>query len=622
MAEQARPGRVERGEGLALIGRQLRRAPRQFAVGAAGTVAFALATVASSYVIGWVTDDVLIPAVEEGNLTVAARALAAAAILGVAMVRAVGIAFRRFGAYTAQYHLQARDRIEITDRYLELPIEWHRRHPAGQLLSNVNADVESASNIASPLPMALGVVVMLGVTAALMVVTDPFLAVVGFAVGPAIALANFAYQRRITVVTIEAQRLRAEVSEIAHESFDAALVVKTLGREDAEVGRFGASSDALRDRMVDVGRLRAIFDPIMEALPSLGTLAVLLVGAWRVDAGIISAGTLVTFAYLFRLVSLPMRVFTWLMLMIPQAVAGHRRVDSVLREKAGVAYGETVPRRSGAAAAAVDTISYTYPEDAHTDLADLPVDFEAEAPDGRGIESISLDVVPGSTVAIVGPTGSGKSTIAQLMVRLFDPDSGCIALDGHGLIAVERDAIASQTAIVFQEAFLFDDTIRANITLGRDFDDADVAEAARLAQADKFIEALPESYDTPVGERGANLSGGQRQRIALARALIRRPRLLILDDATSAVDPAVEAAILDELADLDTSVVIVAYRRSSILLADTVIYVEDGRVIGRGDHAELYANIPAYAELIDAYDVDPDQDQDDPGHENLGATTS
>ena len=305
---------------------------------------------------------------------------------------------------------------------------------------------------------------------------------------------------------------------------------KHWGGRDAEVGRFGASSDALRDRMVDVGRLRAIFDPIMEALPSLGTLAVLLVGAWRVDAGIISAGTLVTFAYLFRLVTLPMRVFTWLMMMIPQAVAGHRRVDSVLQEKSGVAYGETVPHRSGAASAEVDTITYTYPEDSHTDLAEspsgsassstadtpAPIAEEIDA-DGRGIESISLDVVPGSTVAIVGPTGSGKSTIAQLMVRLFDPDSGCIALDGHGLVAVERDAIASQTAIVFQEAFLFDDTIRANITLSRDHDDADVAQAARIAQADKFIEALPEGYDTPVGERGANLSGGQRQRIALAR---------------------------------------------------------------------------------------------------------
>jgi len=342
---------------------------------------------------------------------------------------------------------------------------------------------------------------------------------------------------------------------------------------------------------------------LWAATTGLLTIAVLAVGAWRVDAGIISAGTLVTFAYLFRLVTLPMRVFTWLMMMIPQAVAGHRRVNSVLSERAGVTYGEAVPGRSGAAAAEVDTITYIYPDDSHSDLAETPTGATEDA-EGRGIESISLDVAPGSTVAIVGPTGSGKSTIAQLMVRLFDPDSGCIALDGHGLVAVDRDAIAGQTAIVFQEAFLFDDTIRANITLSGPFDDADVAQAARLAQADKFIDALPEGYDTPVGERGATLSGGQRQRIALARALIRRPRLLILDDATSAVDPAVEAAILDELADLDTSVVIVAYRRSSILLADVVIYVEDGRVIGRGDHDHLYRTVPAYAALIDAYDVE------------------
>lgn len=610
-----------------MIWRQLTRARREFTLGGVGTLFFALATVASSFVIGWATDDLLIPAVESGDLTAASAALAAGAIIGVAGIRASGIALRRFGAYLAQYRLQARDRTEVTDRYLTLPLEWHRRHPTGQLLSNVNADVEAASNIAAPLPMALGVVIMLVVTAALLVMTDPFLAAVGFAVLPAIALTNLAFQRRMRIVTIEAQRLRAQVSEIAHESFDAALVVKTLGREDAEVGRFGTSSDELRDRMVDVGRLRAIFDPLMEALPSLGTLAVLAVGAWRVDAGVISAGTLVTFAYLFRLVALPMRVFAWLLLQLPAAVAGWRRVDSVLQEKARVDYGAAVPAAAGAASARVDDIAYTYPDDTTADLATVgpsvadptssdrwvpsggsgiePAQSDGEGPsEGRGVESIAFDVPAGSTVAIVGPTGSGKSTIAQLLVRLFDPDRGCIALDGSHLPAVDRDAVADQTAIVFQEAFLFDDTIAENITLGRDFDWADVTNAARLAQADKFIEALPDGYHTKVGERGASLSGGQRQRIALARALIRRPRLLVLDDATSAVDPAVEAAILDELADLDTSVVIVAYRRSSILLADTVIYVEDGRVVGRGTHEHLYKTVPAYAELIDAYDVE------------------
>ena len=617
---------IERGEGAALIRRQLRRATREFTIGGIGTVFFALATVASSYVIGWVTDDLLLPAVADGNLTASAQAMAALAIIGVSGVRASGIALRRLGAYLAQYRLQARDRIDVTDRYLELPIEWHRRHPTGQLLSNVNSDVETSAQVASPLPMVFGVVIMLVVTATLLVLTDPFLALVGFAVGPALALVNIAFQSRMRIVTQEAQRLRAEVSEIAHESFDAALVVKTLGREDAEVGRFGATSDALRDRMVDVGKLRAMFDPLMEALPSIGTLAVLAVGAWRVDAGVITAGTLITFAYLFRLVALPMRVFAWLLMMLPAAVAGAKRVDAVLNEEVDVAYGDAVPRQQGAAAAQVETIAFTYPETGESDLLGGvgPSDTDAAStnggviPEGRGIESISLDVAPGSTVAVVGPTGSGKSTIAQLMVRLFDPDSGRICLDGHGLVAVDRDAMADQTAIVFQEAFLFDDTIGANITLGGNFTDAEMAEAAQLAQADKFITSLPRGYNTLVGERGAALSGGQRQRIALARALIRKPRLLILDDATSAVDPAVEAAILDELADLDTSVVIVAYRRSSILLADTVIYVEDGRVIGRGNHKQLYNSTPAYAALIDAYDVETEDDSavvglDDPG---------
>src|SRR5690606_27625359 len=192
----------------------------------------------------------------------------------------------------------------------------------------------------------------------------------------------------------------------------------------------------------------------------------------------------------------------------------------------------------------------------------------------------------------------------HLLVRLFDPDSGKIHLDGRGLADLDRDEIAAATALVFQEPFLFDDTVRANITLGDDYSDDEVEWAARLAQAHDFVTALPEGYETPVGERGSALSGGQRQRIALARALIRRPRLLVLDDATSAVDPAVESAILEGLSTLDTTVVIVAYRRSSIVLADEVIYIDDGRVIGRGTHQELYATLPEYAELIDAYEAE------------------
>lgn len=593
------------GNGRHLLARQIGRAPREFAFGGVGTTLWAGMTILSSFVVGWVTDRMLVPAVEAGEVAVTALVASAAAVLGVATFRGIGITMRRIGAYYSQYRLQYRDRVDVTDRYLDLPLEWHRRHPTGQLLANANEDIEAASFIAGPLPMAFGVVLLLIGTAVILIVTDPFLALIGFLVGPLLFVVNYAFQRRMRAVAAEAQSLRAEVADIAHESFDAALVVKTLGREDEEVGRFGERSDALRDRMVEVGRLRSAFDPIIESLPNLGVLAVLLVGAWRVDQGVITAGTLITFAYLFRLVALPMRVFGWLLGELPRSVVGLHRVEAVLNEDERVTYGETTPDRVGGAGASVESTAYRYPESEYEDLGAVGSTMDTTQGDGRGIESVTLDVTPGRTIALVGPTGAGKSTIAHLLVRLFDPDTGRISLDGHTLVDLDRDALAQSVSIVFQETFLFNDTIYNNITLDESFDDEEVFSAARLARADEFVRGLEDGYATLVGERGASLSGGQRQRIAIARALVRHPRLLVLDDATSAVDPSVEGAILEGLRSLDTTVVIIAYRRSSIVLADEVIYVEDGRVIDRGTHESLYRTLPAYRDLIDAYERTP-----------------
>ena len=226
------------------------------------------------------------------------------------------------------------------------------------------------------------------------------------------------------------------------------------------------------------------------------------------------------------------------------------------------------------------------------------------------LHGVDLAVRPGTTVAVVGPTGSGKSTLASLLVRLVDPASGEVLLDGVDARSVDRGGIARAAALVPQSTFVFDDTVRGNITLGAtdadgvELDDDAVWEALRLAQGDRFVAALPSGLDTRVGERGTSLSGGQRQRIALARAVVRSPRLLVLDDATSAVDPRVEQAILGGLRDGTDglTVVVVAYRKATIAVADEVVFVERGRVVDRGTHTDLLERQPRYRHLVNAYE--------------------
>ena len=612
--------------GLAVIGVALRGAPGPFALGGIASTVFAAATVASSLVLRWITDEVVVPAYQAGEADLALLGVALALVVGVGVLKAFGVVGRRLGAYVAQFRLQASHRRAVTHRYLQLPISWHRRHSTGQLLSNANADVESAFFIAAPLPMALGAVLMVVVTGGLLVITDPFLAAVGFSIGPLIVIANWYYQRRMRPAATVAQQARADVAEVAHESFDAALVVKTMGREAAEAQRFRRISDDLRDKMIEVGRLRAAFDPVIEGLPNIGILLVLLVGAGRVQDGALSAGDLILFAYLFRLVALPMRVFGFLLGEVPRSVVGWERITRVLDSTGDLAHGEQPGGGRHGAELGMERVDFHHPV---TERADLSVDAapgrdvlappgaDVEPPHtGRGLQGVDLDIPAGAVVALVGATGSGKSTIAALLVRLFDPDEGRVTFDGHDLQELSRDALAEQVAIVFQEAFLFDDTVRGNIALGGDFSDAEVEAAARLARAHDFIKQLPDGYATEVGERGATLSGGQRQRIALARALVRRPRLLVLDDATSAVDPAVESEILHGLgeADLPSTVVVVAYRRSAISLADEVLYLEDGAIAARGPHDRLLEIEPAYAHLVTAYaEPGPHQlDVDDP----------
>jgi ATP-binding cassette, subfamily B, bacterial len=573
--------------GMRHIGRAIVEQPGMFTLAFLASSLYGGATVASAYVFGEVTDRVVLPALRDGVTSAGALTLAAAAILGVAVLKILGILGRRLFAGVMGYRLQAEYRRRVTGQYLRLPLSWHQRHPTGQLLSNANSDVEAAWFFVAPLPFACGAVVMIGITVAALVATDPWLAVVGLVVFPLVFLVNAVYSQAMSPRMRRAQQLRAEVSEIAHESFDAALVVKTLGREDVETRRFTARADELRDGLVAVGRVRGLFDPLMEALPNLGTLAVLLIGATRVTDGATDPGDLVSIAYLFTLLALPIRAIGWVLADLPRALAGFDRVTPVLD-----ATGET---QHGPEAAVAGT--------GGAGLGLRGVDYGFEGVARPTLSGVTFDVAPGSTVAVVGPTGSGKSTLAGLLVRLVDPGTGEVLLDGVDLRSLREGEVSAQAAFVPQGTFLFDDTVRGNVTLGADVPDEQVWAALRVAAVDDVVRRLPEGLDTRVGERGATLSGGQRQRIALARAVVRRPRLLVLDDATSAVDPAVEARILDALRDAErpSTVVVVAYRQATIALADEVVWLEGGRVLARGSHDELLAEVPGYAALVRAY---------------------
>ncbi|KAB1156448.1 ABC transporter ATP-binding protein [Micromonospora sp. AMSO12t] len=586
--------------GLAVLGRAIREQPRIFAVAVSGSVLFGAMTVASAYVVGAVVGDVVVPAIERGEVGVGGLALAAVALFGISVLRVAGIFGRRLGAGYMQYRLQAAYRRRVTRRYLELPLSWHHRNATGTLLSNANSDVEAAWYPIAPLPFAVGTLVMLVGAVASLFATDWALALVGVAVFPALFALNVAYSRRMAPRQARAQRLRAEVSGIAHESFDGALVVKTMGREAQETDRFAARAGELRDSLVAVGRLRGVFDPLLEALPSLGTLAVLVVGAIRLQQGAISVAELISVAFLFTVLAFPVRAIGWVLAELPRSVAGWDRVRRVLDATGEMAYGDTA-------------LGVTDPRPATLAFAGVRFGYEpaeAHLPGTEVLGDVSFTVPAGKTVALVGPTGSGKSTIAALAVRLVDPLAGTVCVDGVDVRRLTAASLAGTAALVAQVPFVFDDTVRANVTLDRPgIGDDDVWAALRLAEADGFVAALPDGLDTRVGERGTSLSGGQRQRLTLARALAGRPRLLVLDDATSAVDPRVEAAILAGLRSSAgqagapaASILVVAYRRATIALADEVVYLEQGRVLARGPHTELLATVPGYADLVTAYE--------------------
>lgn len=588
-------------DGFKVIARGYRGQPRVLTVAVIGSGIYGVMTVLTARVIGHLVATVVEPAARAGELTGAQMWTIIWQLGLVVLINVLGVIARRVAAGIAYFNLNALYRRKVTRQYLDLPLSWHQRHPSGQLLSNANSDVEATWNIFQPLPMALGVLIMLTVGLVEMFRVDVWLALVGLVVFPLLFVTNLVFQRHMSPRVTRTQRMRSQVSEVAHESIEAALLVKVMGREQQEADRFADETQRLRDAAVEVGRVRGIFDPLVEAIPTIGTLAVLTVGTVQVSAGATTPAEVVQIAYLFSVLAFPVRSFGWVLAEMPRSVAGWVRLNSVLSATGHTDYGTRRLTSTGAATLATERVGYEYDLSGSVDLSEKNQAGGDER--WRALDHIDLDLTPGSLTAIVGPTGSGKSTLMSLLVRLMDPTEGTVRLDGVPEPDLAHGQISAAASLVTQQTFVFDDTVLGNVTLGEEFSPDEVRRALKIAEAEEFVDRLPDGVQTRVGERGASLSGGQRQRIALARAVIRRPRALLLDDATSAVDPAVEQSILQGLrTNRDgTTVVMVAYRMSSISLADSVVFVDGGRILDRGTHEELMERSEGYRALVTAY---------------------
>ncbi len=548
------------------------REPKRFVLAMSGASLFALLTVAFSGALKNVVDTAIVPSLTPGSKRGSVvRPIVTFALIGFA--RQLSVVLRRSQAGAWQETVADIWRADLVNRYLAQPYAWIRKRHTGDLLSASDADPEAIKQFLAPLPASLGSIVLVVAAGIWLVNLDVVVGLFTATVLPIIAISNVIFVNKAEGPTELIQQSVASLSDTIHETVDGLSVIKILGARGVRHAQAESKINTLRVAKVAQLKLQVVFDAVLELFPALVTIALIVLGSWRVQHGAMTIGDVSSVVLLFSTLMWPLRMLAYTLSSMPRALAGEDRLKALLDgpiDPLPVLH-KPVDQRVAAALQGVGLV--------HAD--------------GRvALNDVSLTILRGERVAIVGTTASGKSTLLHVLAGIESATTGTIER-GTGI----------ESALVFQEPLLFSGSIAENVTVGRAVDSQTISRALSQASAAEIVAGLPDGVATVVGERGVTLSGGQRQRVALARALARRPGLLLLDDTTSSLDPVTEASVLEALRDGDVAetVVLVAARPSSIALANRVVFLDNGRIMGTGTHEELIVILPAYAELVSAY---------------------
>ena len=583
-------GRVHPDPSLGWIRRLLpvvRGHRRSFVVAMVMAAVALIANVAIPAVVGSGIDEIRGDGRQTGGWVVALLVLSALRALFTYGYRS---RLYRF-AYAIEYDLRSL----MFRHFAAMSHGFYDKVQTGQLVSRANSDIRAVQMLLAFAPFMAMMMMTFALAFAFMLTKHVLLTLVAISTLPLVYVFGVKLREVMFPLSWVVQGRLADVATTVEENVTGVRVVKAFAGERRQIDQLARQARSLRWAAVQVADARARYAPLMENLPRLGMALTLLYGGYLAIDGAVTVGTIITFSSYVLLLQAPFRMLGFFMIMSQRAAASAGRIFEILDTPADVtdrpgAIDLVAPR----GAVDFERVSFAYGDrDGARAAADV-------------LDGFDLHIRPGETVAIVGGTGSGKSTVARLLLRFYDVDGGAVRIDGHDVRDLTMASIRHHVGMVTDEPFLFSSSIRDNIAYARpDATDEEVTAAARSANAHEFIVRLEHGYDTVVGERGFTLSGGQRQRIAIARTLLADPAVLVLDDATSAVDVRVEAEIHDAIERLavDRTTIVIAHRLSTIALADRVALIEGGRVLAFDTHARLLADVPHYREVLASTDV-------------------